>query len=119
MEDKLFDLMTKLYEEMQGMKNEIQEIKETMATKEDIHEVRKELKTDIHEVRQELKADIKNVRQDIAVLEHKLGDKIDALFDAREVQIDRETEVVTNLKKVENKVDKLELRIVRNNLREN
>lgn len=96
MDEKLFDLMTKLY-------GEFQEIKNTMATKEDIEGVKK---------------DIVGVKQDIVRLENKVMDKIDALFDAREVQIDRETEVVTNLKQVQNKVDKLELRIVRSHFRE-
>lgn len=110
MEDKMFELMTKMY-------SEIQELKQTMPTKDDLFEVKKEIdlvKKDVALI----KKDVETTRKDIVHLEHNLLNKIDALFDAREVQIDRETEIVTNLKQVQNKVDKLDLRIVRNNLKQ-
>ena len=45
------------------------------------------------------------------------SEKIAALFDAREVQIDKEIELSTNVKRVENKLDKLELKVVRSNIK--
>lgn len=87
MEKQLFELMTKMYSEMQ-------EMKENMATKEDV----------------------KSIRQDIVKLENKMDNKLSALFDAREVGIDKETEISTGLQRVESKVDKLELKVLRNNL---
>ncbi|MDU6361009.1 MAG: hypothetical protein ACLSH8_03210 [Zhenhengia sp.] len=87
MEKQLFELMTKMY-------NEIQEMKENMATKEDV----------------------KSIKQDIVKLEHKIDEKLEALFDAREVGIDKDAEISTSLQRVETKVDKLELRVLRNNI---
>ena len=94
MEKQLFELMTKMYNEMQEMKSDMQEM-------------RKELNE---------KIDRKSDKQDIVRLENKMDDKLSALFDAREVGIDKETEISTGLQRVENKVDKLELKVLRNNL---
>lgn len=85
MEDKLFDLMTKIYNEMQEMKSDIGQVKSNMATK-----------------------------QDLAHLEHKMLDKINALFDARQIQIDHETAMAKDLKQVQGTVEKIELKIIRN-----
>ncbi len=68
-----------------------------------------ELMTKIFDDKQEIK-------QNIVRLESKMDDKLSALFDAREVGIDKETEISTGLQRVENKVDKLELKVLRNNL---
>ncbi len=89
MEKELFELMTKMYSEM--------------------HEMKQELKQDIFDAKQELK-------QDIVRLENKMDEKLSALFDAREVQIDVDEQVAHNLQRVETKVDKLELKVLRNNL---
>lgn len=94
MEKQLFELMTKMYNEMQEMKSDMQEM-------------RKELNE---------KIDRKSDKQDIVRLENKMDDKLSALFDAREVGIDKETEISTGLQRVESKVDKLELKVLRNNL---
>lgn len=85
MEDKLFDLMTKIYNEMQEIKSDIGQVKSNMATK-----------------------------QDLAHLEHKMLDKINALFDARQIQIDHETAMAKDLKQVQGTVEKIELKIIRN-----
>ena len=100
MEDKVFDLLTKMYNEIQDMKS-------------DMNDMKSEIKVT------NKKLDEKADKSDIIRLEHTLGNKIEALFDAIEIQIDRNTEVATNLKRVENKVDKLELKVIRNTLREN
>lgn len=96
MEKELFELMTKLYNKVESMETEMKEMKQ-------------ELKQDILDAKQELK-------QDIVRLENKMDDKLSALFDAREVGIDKETEISTGLQRVESKVDKLELKVLRNNL---
>jgi len=36
MEEKVYDLLEKLYVEVQGMQTEIKDVKETMATKDDL-----------------------------------------------------------------------------------
>ncbi len=89
MEKELFELMTKMYSEM--------------------HEMKQELKQDILDAKQELK-------QDIVRLENKMDDKLSALFDAREVGLNKEAEISSGLQRVETKVDKLELKVLRNNL---
>lgn len=105
MEKELFELMTKMYNEMQdGFKridNEMQEMKENMATKSDVDKINSR---------------IDKIEQSILSLEHKMDDKLSALFDAREVGIDKEAEISTGLQRVETKVDKLELKVLRNNL---
>lgn len=99
MEQQLFDLMTKMYNEMQ--------------------ESNKQLRDEMQSMRVELneKLDKKSDKQDIVNLEYSLTEKIAALFDAREVQIDKEIELSTNVKRVENKLDKLELKVVRSNIK--
>ena len=102
MEDKLFDLMTKMYNEMQGMKSEMQDMKQSINTIDS--------RLDTIESKLDEKAD----KKDIALLEHKILDKINALFDAREVQIDRETEMARDIKQVQGTVEKIELKIIKN-----
>ena len=114
MEDKVFDLLTKMYNEIQDMKSDMNDMKSEI----------KDMKSDMNDMKSEIKVinkklDEKADKSDIVRLEHTLGDKIEALFDAGEIQIDRDTEVATNLKRVENKVDKLELKVIRNSLRKN
>lgn len=96
MDEKLFDLMTKMYAEMQEMKNsitnEMHEIKGTMATKEDIA----------------------SVQRDVVRLENHILDKVNALFDARQMQIDHETAMAKDIKQVQGTVEKIELKIIRN-----
>lgn len=87
MEKELFELMTKMYAEMQEMRKELNE-----------------------------KIDKKANKQDIVRLENKIDEKLEALFDAREVGIDKDEEISNGLQRVEKKVDKLELRVLRNNI---
>lgn len=87
MEKQLFELMTKMYNEMQEMRKELNE-----------------------------KIDTKANKQDIVRLENKIDEKLEALFDAREVGIDKDAEISNSLQRVETKVDKLELRVLRNNI---
>lgn len=87
MEKELFDLMTKMYAEMQEMRKDISTINAKLDQKVD--------------------------KVDIVALEYNISEKLDALFDAREVGIDRDTEISQGLSRVENKVDKLELRVLR------
>ena len=77
LEEKIFELMSKMYTDMH-------EMKENIATKEDI----------------------KEVKQDIAMLEDSHGRKLDALFDGYKAN----TEAIEKLtKKVENHEVKLQI----------
>lgn len=91
MEDKIFDLMTKMYAEMQDMNKTLNARIDT------------------------IQKDVSEVKSIQMRMEQDLGVKIEALFDAREVQIDVDEKVANNLQRVETKVDKLELKVIRHN----
>lgn len=91
MEDKIFELMTKIYSEMQDMN--------------------KTLNDRIDDVQK----DVNEVKSIQLRMEQDLGVKIEALFDAREVQIDVDEKVANNLQRVATKVDRLELKVIRHN----
>lgn len=95
MDDKLFDLMTKMYNEMQDIKSDMQD-----------------MKSDIERI--ENKVDI--LSNHFTQFENNITAKVDALFDAREAGIDKEAEISSGLQRVEHKVDKLELKVLRQNL---
>ncbi len=84
-----------LLESVRSMHTELQEMKENLATKDEI----------------------KVLREELASVNNKVSNMLDLLFSMREAQIDEATEVVINLKQVEKKIDKLELRIIKNNLK--
>lgn len=80
MDEKFYDLLEKLYFEVQSvrselkaeiqgvrseLKAELQEIKDTMATKEDLELVTEELKTEIESVHNE----VKELRKDLNTME--------------------------------------------------
>lgn len=152
MEEKIFELMTKMYVEMQDMKS-------CMATKEDIGEVKQEivgvkedvgvlkedvaglkkdvgvlkedvaglkedvgvLKEDVTGLREDMvtvKGNIVGLKQDVSRLENNVMDKVEALFDAREVQMESDAEIVRNLKQVQDKVTEIEIRVIGENFRE-
>jgi archaellum component FlaC len=95
MEDKTFELLTKMYAEMTDMKKEMKE--EFKAVKEDI----KELKTDVSD----MKADIAELKTDVAKIELKLENevapKVQALFDGYKQNSDK-------LERIEEEVTKQE-----------
>lgn len=99
MEKQLFELMTKLYNKVEDIESEMQK-------------GFNQLKSRIGSVEKE----VREIKSTQLRMENTLGTKIDALFDAREVQIDIDEKVAHNLQRVETKVDKLEWRVLRNNL---
>lgn len=131
MEEKIFELMTRMYVEIQDMKS-------SMTTKEDITEVKHDivgLKEDMSVLKEDVagltekvgilqedmvvvRGDIVTLKQNVSRLEDRMMDKVEALFDARDIQMERDAEVVMNLKQVQDKVSELELRMMRDDLRE-
>ena len=85
MEEKLFELMTKIYGEMQEMKSDIKKVEKKVDT----------------------------LGNQFTSFENKVEEKLDALFDARLVGIDKDAEISTSVQRVEQKVDKLELRVIK------
>lgn len=66
----------------------------------------------------ELKHDIKgidnrisSIEQSISRIENDHGEKLPALFDAREVQIDVNERIIASLTRIESKLDKVTLKV--------
>ncbi|MGL5677619.1 MAG: hypothetical protein ACRDDX_14515 [Cellulosilyticaceae bacterium] len=108
--DQMFELMTKMYSEMQeGFKGMKQQLTNVETRVENIETRVENIETRLENVEK----DVKEVKHMQIKMEQRLGDKIEALFDAREVQMDTEKQVVQHLECVETKVDRLELRVLR------
>lgn len=91
MDDKLFDLMTKMYSEMQEMKADI-----------------KETKADLKETKADLKADINKI---YIKIEHDIEPKLGALFDGYKQTFELEKENSKKLDDIADKVSKQEVEI--------
>ncbi|MTI46849.1 MAG: hypothetical protein FH761_03370 [Firmicutes bacterium] len=117
MEDKTFDLLEKIYLELQGtrkeLKSEIKQNREKIETNtKEIKENRKAIEANteaIKENRKAIKANAEGIKangQSIKRLEIKIeeeiSDKIRGLYDSKEVTNDR-------LNNIENKIDKLQI----------
>lgn len=94
MEDKMFELMTKMYAQMQAMNDK-------MDTK--FAEVKEEIT--------EIKADVKSVKQDIVRLENKMDEKFGALFDGHTQHEDRLERLETKVDKVIDNYDRQDVKI--------
>jgi chromosome segregation ATPase len=107
--DKLFDLMSKMYSEMQDMKTEMQDMKTEM---QDVKTEVKDIKSDMQGVKGDLKEvnkklDDKADKTDIVRLEDTLAEKLGGLFDARELQLDSKAHTDSVLERIESKLDHL------------
>ena len=93
MEDKTFELMTKMYSEMQdGFKRidgEMQDMKENMATKDDIQEV----------------------KQSIVRLETEHGKKLDALADGYVQSVESINKLQQEVEKLTDRVEHQEIKL--------
>ncbi|TCL74186.1 hypothetical protein EDC14_1004124 [Hydrogenispora ethanolica] len=66
----------------------------------------------------EMKADISSLKTDVdqfktadVRIENDLGEKVRALFDAREVQLDVNDRIIESLSRIESKIDRLSLKV--------
>lgn len=66
MDEKVYDLLEKLYVEVQGMQIEIRDIRETMATKDDLKNLA--TKDDIDMLAEELHTEIQTVYDELVEL---------------------------------------------------
>jgi pheromone shutdown protein TraB len=66
MDEKVYDLLEKLYVEVQGMQTEIRDIRETMATKDDLKNLA--TKDDIDMLAEELHTEIQTVYDELVEL---------------------------------------------------
>lgn len=108
MDDKLFDLMTKMYVDMKEMRADISVLKTDVS----------ELKSDVSELKSDvsvLKTDMIGVKSDIAKLYNKLESsiepKIEALFDGYKQTYELEKENSRKLDDIAEKVKKQEVEI--------
>ncbi len=102
MEDKLLNIMEKMY-------NEINDMKTIMATKQDITNMKTIMAT---------KQDITNMKtimatkQDITKIEIKIEnevvDKVRALYDNREIQSETNEKILNTINRLETKIDVLQ-----------
>lgn len=102
MEDKVFELITKMYSEMQEIKSnmatkdELQEMKSNMATKDDI---------------QELKSDVTMLQKDVLRMEDKLDNNSKALFDGYKQSIEGIADLKNDIKVLTEKVENHEVKL--------
>jgi hypothetical protein len=59
----------------------------------------------------ELKSNVDEVRQSQVRTENDQGEKVKALFDAREVQLDVNDRIIATLTRMEGKLDRLSLKV--------
>jgi chromosome segregation ATPase len=115
MDDKLFDLVSKMYSEMQEMQADIKE------TKADLKEVKadlKETKADLKETKADLKetkADLKETKSDVKRLfikiENDIEPKLQALFDGYKQTYEMTKANSIKLDEIAEKVTKQEVEI--------
>lgn len=99
-EDKILTLIEKMYTEFTGR---FEKIETNIAT------IEANMVT--IEMNMSTKEDLNTVKQSLARIEQDQGIKIAALFDAREVQSDENEHINNTLDRMENKFDKLLLRV--------
>lgn len=90
MENKIYDLLEKVYIEVQDTKKELQD-------------TRKDL--------QETKVEVKENRKDIIRLENEMSNKISILFDGQKATNDRLDRIEKKLDDLSEKVDKHDIKI--------
>jgi DNA repair exonuclease SbcCD ATPase subunit len=100
MEDKIFDLIEKMYTDL---KSEIKSVKSEL--KSEIQSVRSELKSEIQSVRSELKSEIQSVNNHVIIIEQDHGAKLDALLDGYK-------QLAEGQVKIEGRVDNIEKHMV-------
>jgi len=96
--------------------NRFEKIEANMATKKDIAEIKEkhvefENRFEKIEANMATKDDVAEIKEKLARIEEDHGRKIAALFDAREVQFDINNRIMDSLERIENKLDKISLRV--------
>lgn len=92
MDQKVMELLTKIYQTQTEMRSELKVLRTEF----------KELSTDQETIAQ-------NVAKIITVVEHDVAQKIGAIFDFREIQIDHNQKTEQALERIEAKVEVLQL----------
>lgn len=120
-DSQLLDLVSKIYIEMQEMKADVREMKtdiremksDMLSMKSDLLDIKYDLK-EVGTPIEEITEGVKTLTEVHLRMERQFSGKIDAIIDSREDQMDIDEKVVYNLQRVEHKIDKLELKIIKN-----
>ena len=84
--------------------NELSKDKDNLATKEELHQVRNELKKDIKEVREELKNNIKEVREEIKDVRCEIKDLRTQMTNLWDCLKDLRKEMIKDMENLENRL---------------
>ena len=134
MDQKVMELLAKIYQTQTEMRSEINELrtefKDIRTEFKDIRTEFKDIRTEFKDIRTEfkdlrtefkdLRTEFKDIRTDqdtlalnvskiITVIEHDVAKKIGAIFDFREIQIDHNQKTGDALGRIEAKVEVLQL----------
>ena len=120
MDQKVMELLAGIYQMQTEMRTDLKELRtDVNELKTDVKELRtdveelktdvKELRTDVNELKIDQEAIAQNVAKIITVLEHNVAQKIEVIFDFREIQIDHNQKTGQALERIEAKVEVLRL----------
>lgn len=120
MEQKVMELLAKIYQtqtemrsEFQGLKSEFQDLRsEFQGLRSEFQGLKNEfqgLKSEFQELRTDQEIIAQNVVKIITVVEHDVAQKIGVIFDFREIQIDQNQKTGQALERIEGKVEVLQL----------
>jgi predicted nuclease with TOPRIM domain len=84
--------------------NELSKDKDNLATKEELHQVRNELKNDIKEIREELKNNIKEVREEIKDVRSEIKDLRTQMTNLWDCLKDLRKEMIKDMENLENRL---------------
>ncbi len=84
-------------------KDELQQLCDTVATREELEQT--------HQALARLERGLDQTHQALIRMENEQGEKIRALFDAREVQIDVNERILDTLNRMEGKIDRVSLKV--------
>ncbi len=99
MDEKMFNLLEKMYVEMQEMKTGL---------RTEMQEMKTELRTEMQEMKTELRTEM---RQGFVKLENKMDENHKALYDGYKQSIEGINETKEKLEKLTDKVDNQEIKL--------
>lgn len=95
-----------------GLKTDVATLKTDVADlKTDVATLKADV-TDLKDNQVKMQADISGLKEDVLRIEDTMHDKFGALFDARQAQLECNFRVENTLTRIENKLDKAELRSI-------
>ena len=106
MDQKVMELLAKIYQTQTEMQSELKELRTGV---QELRTGVQELRTGVTELRTDQETIAQNVAKLIIVVEHDVAQKIEAIFDFREIQIDHNQKTDQALERIEAKVEVLQL----------